>query len=147
LEDILAQIRRGEKVDQLETVRIRKDGSEVEISVTISPIKDAAGAIVGASSIARDIGNRRREEAERLKLITDLTNALAQANTLRGLLPICAACKRIRDDSGYWEQVEVYIQKHSNAGFTHGICPTCADQLYPELAGKHSLHPTDNQAA
>ena len=140
LRSILAQVKNGEKVRQIETVRTRRDGGEVEVSITVSPIKDANGQIIGVSSIARDIGDRRREEAERLKLISDLTSALAHANTLRGLLPICSSCKRIRDDSGYWEQVEVYIQKHSNADFTHGICPECAGRLYPEFIDKICPH-------
>jgi hypothetical protein len=54
--------------------------------------------------------------------------------SLSGLLPICASCKKIRDDKGYWSQVESYIQKHSDATFTHGICPDCVKKLYPDLA-------------
>ncbi|NLI33584.1 MAG: sensor with HAMP domain protein, partial [Deltaproteobacteria bacterium] len=65
-------------------------------------------------------------------LIEELRNALAQVKTLSGLLPICAACKRIRDDNGYWRQIEAYIGEHSEAEFSHGICPECARRLYPE---------------
>ncbi len=68
---------------------------------------------------------RKREEQERIKLIDELTEALKRAKTLAGLLPICASCKRIRDDRGYWNQVEAYISEHSDAIFTHGICPEC----------------------
>ena len=75
---------------------------------------------------------RKREEQERLKLIQELQDALKQVKTLSGLLPICASCKKIRDDNGYWQQVETYIQKHSNADFTHGICPECLQRLYPK---------------
>ena len=57
--------------------------------------------------------------------------ALAQVKTLRGLLPICSSCKKIRDDRGYWSQIETYIGTHSDAEFTHGICPECAKKLYP----------------
>jgi hypothetical protein len=53
--------------------------------------------------------------------------------TLKGLLPICSACKKIRDDKGYWSQIDAYISKHSEAEFTHGICPECAKKLYPEF--------------
>lgn len=63
----------------------------------------------------------------------ELEKALAQVKTLSGLLPICAACKKIRDDNGYWNQIEAYIKKHSNAEFSHSICPDCAKKLYPEL--------------
>ncbi len=59
--------------------------------------------------------------------------ALAEVRELRGLLPICASCKKIRDDAGYWNQIESYVQAHSSAHFTHGICPDCADKLYPDL--------------
>jgi two-component system, cell cycle sensor histidine kinase and response regulator CckA len=144
LHDILRQIRRGEKVARFETVRVRKDGTHIDVSITVSPIKDCKDEIIGFSTIARDITDRRREETERLKLIEDLTEALAHAKTLRGLLPICASCKRIRDDHGYWEQVEVYIQKHSEAGFTHGICPECAGRFYPEFATDYTSQPPEN---
>jgi hypothetical protein len=63
-----------------------------------------------------------------------LHDALANVKSLSGLLPICASCKKIRDDKGYWSQVESYIQKHSDATFTHGICPDCIKKLYPALA-------------
>lgn len=135
LAGLLERIRRGERVGRFDTVRLRKDGSAVEVSVTISPIKDGAGRIVGASSISRDITERRREEEERIQLIDELTRALSHAKTLRGLLPICASCKKIRDDKGYWQQVEVYIQQHSEAGFTHGICPSCIGKYFPEVVG------------
>ena len=62
-----------------------------------------------------------------------LTLALANVQTLRGLIPICAGCKKIRDDRGFWSQVETYIAKHSDATFTHGICPECSRKYYPEL--------------
>lgn len=135
LAEINEHIRRGETVARLETVRRRKDGSLVEVSVTISPIRDASGKIIGASAIAQDISERRREEAERIRLIDELTRALSQAKTLRGLLPICASCKKIRDDHGYWQQVEVYIQEHSEAGFTHGLCPGCVGKFFPDPIG------------
>lgn len=61
-----------------------------------------------------------------------LAEALAQVKRLSGLLPICSSCKKIRDDLGYWKQIEVYIREHSDADFTHSICPDCARRLYPE---------------
>ncbi|MBP1750639.1 MAG: putative sensor with domain [Deltaproteobacteria bacterium] len=63
---------------------------------------------------------------------------LAKVKTLNGFLPICASCKKIRDDKGYWEQLEGYITKHSEARFSHGICPECAEQLYPQLSRKQN---------
>lgn len=65
-----------------------------------------------------------------------LNDYLSQIRTMRGLIPICANCKNIRDDKGYWKQVEVYIHEHSEADFTHSICPDCAKKLYPDIYNK-----------
>lgn len=134
LDAALDQIRQGRHIARFETVRVHKDGRQVEVSITMSPILGPTGEVIGASSIARDITDRRRDEAERLKLIEDLTDALAQAKTLRSLLPICASCKKIRDDHGYWQKLEVYFQAHEHIDFSHGLCPDCANRLYPEFA-------------
>lgn len=69
------------------------------------------------------------------RLNAELQDALAEVKTLRGILPICSSCKKIRDDEGYWNQLETYIQEHSEAVFSHGICPECAKKLYPEIFG------------
>lgn len=74
-----------------------------------------------------------RAAKEREKLIVELENALFQVKKLSGLLPICAACKKIRDEKGGWQQIEDYIATHSEADFSHSICPQCAQKLYPEL--------------
>lgn len=74
-----------------------------------------------------------RYAIERNKLLQELEMSLKEVKTLSGLLPICASCKKIRDDKGYWNQIESYISKHSEAKFTHGICPECTKKLYPEL--------------
>jgi hypothetical protein len=75
---------------------------------------------------------RKQAEAEREKLITELREALANVKTLRGLVPICASCKKIRDDQGYWNILEDYIAKHSEADFTHGFCPECKKKFDEE---------------
>jgi len=67
---------------------------------------------------------------ERQKLLIKLQNALDEIKTLKGLIPICSHCKKIRDDQGYWNILESYIQKHSEASFSHGMCPECSDKLY-----------------
>ncbi len=72
---------------------------------------------------------------EREKLVLELLEAIGKAQTLSCLLPICASCKKVRDDEGYWHQVEVYFRDHSEAKFTHGLCPDCTRKLYPELFG------------
>jgi len=74
---------------------------------------------------------RKRMQEKTEQLVSELQQALADSKTLRGLLPICSNCKRIRDDQGQWNQLESYIQEHSDADFTHGICPECTRQLYP----------------
>jgi len=64
--------------------------------------------------------------------IAELNTALGEIKTLRGIIPICASCKKIRDDKEHWNQIEIYIKEHSDAEFSHGICPECAEKLYPE---------------
>ncbi len=85
---------------------------------------------------ALDITDLVTTRKEREKLIHELQRALAKVKTLSGLLPICASCKKIRDDKGYWNQIENYISVHSNAEFSHGMCPECQRRLYPELFGE-----------
>lgn len=80
------------------------------------------------------VSNRlTRAEKRREIIIAQLQEALSKVKQLSGLLPICASCKKIRDDKGYWNQIESYIKKHSEAEFSHGICPECAKKLYPHL--------------
>jgi len=131
--DILAAIRRGETVGLRDTERRHKSGRIIPVSLMISPIKSGAGEVVGASVIARDMTRQKQAEAERQQLIEKLTVAANQVKALTGLLPICASCKRIRDDKGYWERVETYISRHSDVIFSHGICPQCAKGYEREL--------------
>ncbi|MDD3472740.1 MAG: MCP four helix bundle domain-containing protein [Syntrophaceae bacterium] len=76
----------------------------------------------------------QREAAEKAKLVAELQDTVGQVKILSGMLPICSSCKKIRDDSGYWRQVEEYVRDHSEAEFTHSICPDCLRRLYPEIA-------------
>jgi ABC-type nitrate/sulfonate/bicarbonate transport system substrate-binding protein len=84
----------------------------------------------------QEAAESKRAETEREKLICELHNALSKVKQLSGLLPICASCKKVREDSGYWTQIESYVKDHSEAEFSHGICPECAEKLYPEFFGK-----------
>jgi hypothetical protein len=68
-----------------------------------------------------------------------LKESIAREKRLIGLIPICANCKKIRNDKGYWEQVEIYVREHSDARFSHGICPECAQALYGDILGKDAL--------
>ena len=87
-------------------------------------------------------------QAEVARRVRELEDALAHIKTLRGLLPICCYCKKIRDDHDYWEQVESYITKHSDAEFTHGICPDCYEKhVVPSLAELESRVAADRKAA
>ncbi len=134
LPDILTRISRGEVVRHFETKRRTKDGRIVDVSLTISPIKTREGKIIGASSTARDITERKLLEKERQKVFVELQKALSEVKKLSGFLPICSSCKKIRDDKGYWKEVERYIGEHSEAEFSHSICPECMRKLYPEYA-------------
>jgi PAS domain-containing protein len=80
-----------------------------------------------------DVTDRHRAETEQKRLVQELQSALARVKLLSGLLPICANCKSIRNDEGYWKQIESYISSHSEATFSHAICPECLHNLYPEL--------------
>ncbi|MBF0413032.1 MAG: response regulator [Desulfamplus sp.] len=81
-----------------------------------------------------DVGQRLLEMQSALSAkVAELQDALNHINTLRGIVPICAGCKKIRDDAGYWQQVESYISKYTQAQFSHGICPDCMKRLYPEV--------------
>lgn len=81
----------------------------------------------------RDITERVEAEQEREKLIVELKEAMDNIKTLKRLMPICSSCKKIRDDKGYWHQVETYIRDHTDAEFTHGLCPDCAKKYFAEL--------------
>lgn len=130
---LLARLARGEQLNHFETTRRARDGRLIEVSLSFSPVRDGTGRVVGASTIARDVSERRRAEREREQLVRQLQAALAEVKTLSGLLPICSHCKKIRDDQGYWNQIEMFIRARSNANFTHSICPECAQKMYPDL--------------
>ncbi len=112
---------------------VRPDGRELCIACNGAPIVDDKNDVMGFVLTISDITARKRAEQEREKLIRDLQAALDEVKTLSGMLPICSSCKKIRDDSGYWHQVENYIKDRSEADFTHGLCPDCMRTLYPDL--------------
>jgi len=118
---------------ELERTYRRKDGTTFPVLIEDRLIRDEKGQIKGIRCIIQDITERKKAEAEREKLIQELQEALAKVKTLRGLIPICASCKKIRDDQGYWKQIESYVRDHSEAEFSHGICPECMKKLYPDF--------------
>jgi PAS domain S-box-containing protein len=105
------------------------------LEVQTTPVSGESSGVPGRAARVifglRDITERTRMEEEREKLVLELQDALTKVKTLSGLLPICANCKKIRDDQGYWHSVEVYVKEHSEASFSHGICPDCTRELYP----------------
>lgn len=117
----------GEPYSYEMTVRERVFEAHVE------PLRSSEGTIAGCLGIALDITGRTQAERAREILICELQTALDNIKTLRGLLPICAACNKIRDNQGRWEFLETYIQSHSEAQFTHSICPQCTEKLYPHV--------------
>jgi hypothetical protein len=96
------------------------------------PFFDKEGALLGYRGINRDITERKIAEMKRERLISELKDALAQIKTLKGLLPMCAWCRKIRDDKGYWDKLEAYIEKRTDTTFTHGICPECMKKVEKE---------------
>lgn len=122
----------GAAVDKtLELSALRKDGTQFPIELSLASYQvngkwNAVGTI-------RDITDRKSADQEKEKLISGLRKALKEVKQLRGLIPICSNCKKVRQDNGYWEQIETYIHQHSKAEFSHGICPACAKELYPDF--------------
>jgi len=112
----------------------RKSGELYWESASISPILDPAGRITHYLAVKEDITARKLSEAERDQLVRNLQDALARVKALSGLLPICAGCKKIRDSEGSWSQVESYVQQHSEATFTHGMCPDCTKKFFPGVS-------------
>ena len=98
--------------------------SEVWVEFTLM----GASCILTSFVVSKFVDAKKKQD----QLIQQLQNALAEVKTLSGLIPICASCKKIRDDKGYWGAVESYISAHSDATFTHGICPDCMKKLYAE---------------
>jgi PAS domain S-box-containing protein len=97
--------------------------------LTVEPLRDDQGAVVGITCAATDVTPLKQAMADRERLIRDLQEALDRVKLLSGLLPICAGCKMIRDDQGIWQSLEFYIAAHSEAEFTHGMCPQCSQEF------------------
>jgi PAS domain S-box-containing protein len=122
--------------EEIEFRIICRDGSIKWMAHACQPVYDAAGGFIGTRGSNRDITQRKTAEEEKEKLISELWEALAKVKQLSGMLPICASCKKIKDDQGYWNQIDAYISEHSEAEFSHGLCPDCAKKLYPDYFEK-----------
>jgi PAS domain S-box-containing protein len=111
---------------QMEKRYLHKNGAEVPVMLSVSLVHDRIGKSLYFVSQIENITERKQREGEREKLIGELQQALSEVKALSGMLPICGNCKKIRDDQGYWNQIETYIAERSNASFSHGFCPDCS---------------------
>jgi len=138
--EVCAKLKQDEKT---------RDIPVIFLTAKVSPEDIVKGFEIGASDyvtkpfnsaelmarVKTHIELKKSREAQNV-LIKELRESIENIKTLKGLIPICASCKKIRDDSGYWSQVEDYLQVHSDASFSHGICPDCMKKLYPDLIDK-----------
>ena len=111
-----------------EWIHLDPRGKPFPVFVSLSPMVLSQRELLIV--ISKDITDRKKTEEEREKLINELQQALEDVKTLSGLLPICSKCKKIRDDKGYWNNLEGYIERHSEILFSHGLCSECSDDLY-----------------
>ncbi len=116
------------KIQEIE-VRVPLPSGDTYYLTTVKPIFNDS-EVETVICISKNITNRKLAEIELKKEHDKLLQALKEIKTLSGLLPICASCKKIRDDKGYWNQIESYISRNSEANFSHGICPECSDKIY-----------------
>lgn len=124
---------RGELCDGVPLViRLSDASAPIYVRVTARPIRAVNGTIAGAVVVRSDITPLVLAEKEQAKLIEQLQQALREIKTLRGLIPICANCKKIRNDQGAWERLESYMSAHTEAEFTHGVCPECCPLVFGE---------------
>jgi len=131
--ELLRQLVRGElPLFQFEYRITKKDGDHLWANSVTTALHNEHGTLIHALSMIQDITGRKMAEQKQEMLIQELQDAMAKIKLLRGLLPMCAWCKKIRDDNGYWKKVETYIEEHSDAHFTHGICPDCLKENDPE---------------
>ncbi len=137
--DFLQQLKSGEVVESFESQRVAKDGRILDVWLTVTKLVDDSGNVISISTTERDITEKKQMQVKMEQTIADLQKALAGVKTLTGFLPICASCKNVRDDKGYWKQIETYIRDHTEVEFSHGICPDCAKKLYPDLVGENGI--------
>ncbi|MDA8099293.1 MAG: PAS domain-containing protein [Nitrospiraceae bacterium] len=114
------------------------NGSVRDMEVHGFPIFNDRGAIIQVIEYCIDITDRKRAAEERERLIAELQEALKEVKMLSGLLPVCSSCRKIKDEQGAWSSLESYISDHTEAQFSHGICPECAQKLYPDFYKKKS---------
>ncbi len=129
-QNLFNKVMSGEDVGRITTAFVTKDGNKIIVEGEINCEFDQ-GKPIYTRAIFRNITDRKKLEEERDRFIQELAQSLAKIETLSGLIPICAWCKKIRNDKGYWQAVEQYISEHSRAEFTHGMCPGCEKKYFP----------------
>ena len=145
--EVLCRIKRDENLRDIPVIMVtgNTDVKDLEAAFAAGasdyvtkPYKkvELVARVSSALRLKREIDQRKIYEKNLENKNKELEKALAEIKVLRGFIPICASCKKIRDDKGYWSQVEEYIARHSEAKFTHGICPDCMVKLYPNFSRK-----------
>jgi len=129
---------RSETYNALEVELLRRDGTPFDAEIQASYVLDEAGRPRVMRTIVRDISPRKAQQREHEETIRRLEAALGEVRTLRGLIPICAWCHRIRDDKGYWQQLEQFLSEQTEADFTHSICEACAHDFHAQAG--HAPH-------
>jgi len=129
LNDFLAKVFASQAKKSCEIALLQEKSIVRPLYIRIEALASGGGPECRAAFV--DVTELHQFEAEHILLIRELQETLRKVRTLSGLLPICASCKKVRNDKGYWEQIEVYIRNHSEADFSHGICPECLARLYP----------------
>ena len=132
LQDIFVILQSGVQVSS----ELQADGLDVGADgYIVKPVsnKELVARIQAMERIKRAEDALREHEKQQAKLVAELREALAEIKTLKGFIPICAWCKKIRDDEGYWNQLEAYISAHTDAVFSHGLCPECAEKYMAEI--------------
>jgi PAS domain S-box-containing protein len=132
VQTLLARASSG-KAEEFEVTYIRKDGSRFPVFVSLTTLADETGAVTGYLGVVADITERKDHELEREKMIAELQSALAEVKTLSGMIPICGWCKSVRTDKGFWQTVEQYVGTYTDATFSHGICPSCAEKFKDDI--------------
>lgn len=120
----------GERIRAEQEIKKYRDNLELLV-------RERTNELAAANArLESEIAERKQAEKDREQLIGELQDALGRVKILSGFLPICASCKKIRDDKGYWNQIEAFICEHSDAEFSHSICPDCVKKIYPDVYDK-----------
>ena len=130
----LAWLAEDEKETTTEAT-LQTENGPLNVTIRLVPLHGLHGRLRGSLCVLTDLTARVAAERERERVIAELSRALSQIKTLQDLLPICCACKKIRNDQGYWQQIESYIREHAGVEFSHSLCPECAKKLYGEKEG------------